>query len=89
MDSLVTSTTNQLTFKEAENMIYTVIYYDEENNIRLWKKFANYSSAEQFCNENIDAELMVSMDEYKTLRNKLDRNLIFLKDIKDMIERNM
>lgn len=70
-------------------MIYTVIYYDEEDKNRKWIKFVDFNKAKQFSNENVDSEILVSINEYETLNNKLNSKTMFLKDIKNMIERNI
>lgn len=70
-------------------MIYTVIYYDEENNIRSFKQFSDLDKAKQFNKEHIYSDIFVCLTDYKDLRKELDIKKTFLKDIKNMIERNI
>lgn len=70
-------------------MNYIVIYYDEESNEHLCKMFNDLDKANEFSAEHFYSIIYVSLVDYQDLSKKLDIKNAFLRDIKDMIERNM
>lgn len=66
-------------------MIYTVIYFDE-NNKRTWIKCHSLEKAKEIAKSFMDSEICISVNQYDTVKEETKKVYGVLSKISEMIE---